>query len=78
MTPGNLKKLISEIQEIKAETPTIEIKAAQKGCPTRLYDTLSSFSNQDEGGIIVFGIDESQDFKTVGVYDPQDLSLIHI
>ena len=29
-------------------------------------DSLSSFSNQDEGGIIIFGIDEKQDYKEVG------------
>ena len=38
-----------------------------------MYDSLSSFSNQDEGGIIIFGIDEKQDYKEVGVYDPQDI-----
>lgn len=44
-----------------------------KGCPTRLYDTLSSFSNQDEGGVIIFGVDENDKYKIKGVYDPQDL-----
>ena len=38
-----------------------------------MYDSLSSFSNQDEGGIIIFGIDEKQDYKEVGVYDPRDI-----
>ena len=51
----------------------MELKSAEKGCPTHLYDTLSSFSNQDDGGIIIFGIDEKQDFKEVGVYDSQDI-----
>ena len=49
------------------------MKAAHGGTLKRLYDTLSSFSNQDGGGIIVFGLDEAQDFKPVGVYDLQDL-----
>lgn len=30
-------------------------------------------SNQDEGGVIVFGIDEKKDFEIVGVYDAQDI-----
>ena len=34
---------------------------------------LSSFSNQDSGGTLVFGLDEKQNFAKVGVYDPQDL-----
>ena len=34
---------------------------------------LSSFSNQDEGGTILFGVDEQKGFAPVGVYDAQDL-----
>ena len=49
------------------------MKSANQGCPKRLYDTLSSFSNQDEGGIIFFGIDERQGYKEVGVDDVQDI-----
>lgn len=51
----------------------LEIKSAANGCPRNLFDTLSSFSNQDDGGTIIFGIDESQNFKEVGVYDSHDL-----
>jgi len=68
-----INDLIKQIIKTKAESQTIEVKAANKGTPRRLYDTLSSFSNQDSGGIIVFGIDESLGFKPVGVYDLQDL-----
>lgn len=73
MTHEELKELLDKIQKIKCETQNLEIKSAEQGCPKRLFDTLSSFSNQDEGGIIVFGVDEEQDYKEVGVYDPQDI-----
>lgn len=73
MLTQELIQLASMIMRQKAEGQTIEVKAANKGCPQRLYDTLSSFSNQDTGGTIVFGIDEKQDFAPVGVYDLQDL-----
>lgn len=73
MLTQELIQLTSMIMRLKAEGQTIEVKAANKGCPQRLYDTLSSFSNQDTGGTIVFGIDEKQDFAPVGVYDLQDL-----
>ena len=73
MLSEELLVLIKKIQEIKAESQTVEVKSAHNGCPKRLYDTLSSFSNQDGGGIIVFGLDEKQGFETVGVYDLQDL-----
>lgn len=73
MTPMELENLIKQLHEVKAESQVLELKAAEKGCPTRLYDTLSSFSNQDDGGILLFGIDESKGFAEVGVYDAQDL-----
>ena len=68
-----LIKLASEVGMQKCETQSIELKAANQGCPTRMFDTLSSFSNQDGGGIIIFGISEEDDYGIVGVYDAQDL-----
>lgn len=73
MQNEDLHKLVDKIQRLQCEMQTVELKSANKGCPTRLYDTLSSFANQDEGGIIIFGLDETKDFAVVGVYDAQDL-----
>lgn len=73
MQDDSLKKLVADICSKKSESQNIEVKAAEKGCPTRLFDTLSSFSNQDEGGVIVFGLDEKEAFAVKGVYDAQDL-----
>lgn len=73
MLPGELADLVRQVQEQRCETQLVELKASRNGCPKHLYDTLSSFSNQDEGGTIVFGIDEKADFAVVGVYDAQDL-----
>ena len=73
MQEQELLSLVAQVQRIKSESQTLEIKSAHLGCPVRLYPTLSNFSNQDEGGIILFGLDEEQDFAIVGVYDPQDL-----
>ena len=73
MTEEELIGKLEMIQRMKSESNILELKSAEKGCPQHLYDSLSSFSNQDEGGIIIFGIDEKQDYKEVGVYDPQDI-----
>ena len=72
MLQEELKLLAASVCGQKAEGQTVELKAAHKGCP-KLYDTLSSFSNQDSGGVILFGIDETQGYAAVGVYDLQDL-----
>lgn len=73
MQAKDLLELVKKVQELKCESQILELKAANLGCPKKLYDTLSSFSNQDDGGVILFGIDENQDFSVVGVYDVQDL-----
>ncbi|MDE6404427.1 MAG: putative DNA binding domain-containing protein [Lachnospiraceae bacterium] len=73
MTPEEFSEKLNEIQQMKCEYATLEIKAAAKGCPKRLYDTLSAFSNQDDGGVIVFGVDEEAGYLEQGVYDAQDL-----
>ncbi|MBQ6606495.1 MAG: putative DNA binding domain-containing protein [Firmicutes bacterium] len=72
MLVEELIDLIQKIQKFQCEFQTIEVKSANQGCP-KLYDTISSFSNQDDGGIIVFGLSEADSFKAVGVYDAQDL-----
>lgn len=72
MQPEELKKLVVQIQQHRTEKQTIELKLAKNGCPTKLFDTLSSFSNQDDGGTIIFGIDE-KDYRVQGVYDAHDL-----
>lgn len=73
MTHAELKKLLKDVQLKRSESQTLELKSAAQGCPSRLYDTLSSFSNQDEGGIILFGVDEANGFAETGVYNAQDL-----
>ncbi|MCD7981815.1 MAG: putative DNA binding domain-containing protein [Clostridiales bacterium] len=73
MQTEELLQLINKVRHFKCEFQTIEVKAAEAGCPTRLYDSLSGFSNQNEGGIILFGLDEKRSFEVVGVYDIQDL-----
>ncbi len=73
MVEAELKELIEKVRSLKAESQTVELKAASQGCPKKLYDTISAFSNQDTGGVILFGIEEKEDFRIAGVYDVQDL-----
>ena len=72
MLEKKLDSIIRTVLEQKCENSHLEIKKAGAGCP-RLFDTLSSFSNQKDGGIILFGIDEKNDFQVCGVYDAADL-----
>lgn len=73
MLPEELYSMIEQVISNRCELQHIELKKAGKGTPEKLYDTLSSFSNQYGGGIIIFGIDEKDGYAVTGVYDPQDL-----
>lgn len=73
MIKEELLGLIDKVTTSRAEFQNIELKAAKKGCPEKLYDSLSSFSNNDDGGVIIFGIDESAGFEKCGVYNLQDI-----
>ena len=73
MLEEELVKLVKKITSEKCEKQHLELKKASGGAPSKLYDTLSSFSNQVDGGIIIFGIDEEAGYEVVGVYDAQDL-----
>ncbi len=63
MQAEELVQIVTKIQHFKCEFQNIEVKSAKAGCPTRLYDILSAFSNQDEGGVIIFGQDEKKGFE---------------
>ena len=63
MTSEELLEKLKDIQTKKCEAQTLEVKAAESGCPKKLYDTLSAFSNPDDGGVLVFGVDENNAFK---------------
>ncbi len=73
MVEKELHDYIRLIQLRGCEEQTTEVKAAHFGCPEKLYDTISSFSNQNSGGTFIFGLDENSGFAKVGVYDAQDL-----
>lgn len=73
MLEEELVQLVKKITSERCEKQQIELKKAAGGTPSKLYDILSSFSNQFGGGTIIFGIDEESGYEVTGVYDVQDL-----
>ena len=72
MTETEIVETIEYLKKYKTETNKIEAKTASIDFPKKCYDTFSSFSNK-YGGIILFGINEENDFDVEGVYDLNDL-----
>lgn len=72
MLETDLIALVEKLQTIQSELPEVEAKSAIGGCP-KVFDSLSSLANQNGGGTIIFGVDETHDFTVCGVYDVDDL-----
>ena len=72
MLESEIIELVSQLQKNKSKSNYVEVKSAKAGCP-KIFDTLSSFSNQHGGGKILFGIDESSGYEICGVYDAATL-----
>lgn len=62
---------IKAVQVDRFEGAEVEVKAARRGLPRRLYETLSAFANRTGGGVIILGLDEMHGFAAVGIGDPQ-------
>ena len=73
MTRDELLQLIAEVQQHQSELDDVEVKSAQRGTPQRLFEPLSAFANRTGGGVMLFGLDERQDFEVIGVGDAHRL-----
>ena len=72
MMDSELEKLVANVRAVRSESNTVEVKAAKQGCP-KVLESLSAFSNQPGGGVLLFGIDENDGYRVCGVYDSADL-----
>lgn len=72
-TPEELTRTLNELRLLGRDSLTVEVKSAHMGYPSSVAETICSFANLPDGGTIICGVDESQKFAPVGVYDIEDL-----
>ena len=68
MTEKEIIDAIEFMQKYQTETDKIEAKTAEIDYPKKCYDTISAFANK-YGGLIIFGINENNNFIEQDVYD---------
>jgi predicted HTH transcriptional regulator len=73
LTQEGILELIFEVQQHQSELDDIEVKAANKDTPHRLYEPIYAFANSTRGGVILFRLDEEGNYEIVGVGDSQRL-----
>lgn len=69
MQTKELISLIDNIISLRIKTKSIAFKEMEDGEPEIVYNTFSSFSNTS-GGIIIFGVDEKNNYEICGIDNP--------
>lgn len=69
MDLAELAALVADLRAEGNDLAVVEVKRASAGYPESASPSLSAFGNTPGGGTIIFGLDESSGFESVGVYD---------
>ncbi len=69
--PFDLVEKISELRLIKTDTQDCEVKEAVRQLPDSLTESVSAFANSDNGGVILLGLSEKNEFKPAPGFDAQ-------
>lgn len=70
MTSQELDEIIAKLRADKTDAVGVEAKASLWQLPRDLWQVLSAFSNAPGGGVLILGLDESNDFAVSGLVDP--------
>ncbi|GAA2607705.1 ATP-binding protein [Dactylosporangium fulvum] len=63
-----LARLVALLRQAGTDLADVEVKAAAGGLPKSVRDTLSAFSN-DRGGTLILGLEEEHDFRPAPGFD---------
>ena len=70
---GKLARTLTDMRLYGDDFMNVEAKRA-KQLPTNLPETTCAFANMPEGGTILLGVDESQNFAVTGIDEPAEMS----
>lgn len=65
-----IREIIAGLYLRGGDSAQVEVKRAEGGLPENLPTTVCAFANMPEGGLIILGVDEKNDFHVNGVADP--------
>lgn len=72
MEQDDVRQVLADLRRLGGEPSGVEVKAARGGLPRTIVETASAFANTN-GGLVLLGVDEADDFGTVVLPDPAKL-----
>lgn len=65
-----LDDVLEDLRRHRGDSTTVEIKRASGGMPDRMGASICAFANMPDGGHIILGVSEPENFSITGVEDP--------
>ncbi|WP_329488586.1 putative DNA binding domain-containing protein [Kitasatospora sp. NBC_01246] len=72
MDSAELHALLDDLRQLGGDHSTCEVKKSQGGMPVTMWESISALANA-QGGWVILGVDEKNDFRIVGVNDPSTI-----
>ncbi|MFC4123989.1 ATP-binding protein [Nocardia rhizosphaerae] len=72
MDLADLESLLDRCRSLGGDHSTCEVKKSRRGFPHTLWESVSALANA-QGGWVILGVDEKNDFAVVGVEDPAQI-----
>lgn len=69
----DVQSLLELLRSRRGDSTLIEVKRAAGGMPDSTAETVCAFANMPDGGTLILGIDEQQNFAITGVAEPAQL-----
>lgn len=66
----DLQSLIASLRTRRGDSALVEVKRASGGVPVNIAETICAFANMPDGGTVILGIDERENFAVTGIANP--------
>lgn len=72
-TSERIRAVLADMRTFGDDFTLIEAKEAGEGLPDNLPETVCAFANMPQGGTVLLGVSQRQNFAVTGVHSPNDM-----